>query len=165
MQKQPTVKAKHLPVVKPKTIETFNAKDFEPFGIITDDPDVVLQQFKPLIWQDRKFMFFDTETMPYYESSQDVPPGRVRRWVGTGKNAVPQDLPFVISVGNGEQNWTLRGNPETLRRLRPLFEWHDVEKVAHNIKFDMHMLENIGIVVNGRLHDTLVLAKIVNENR
>ena len=165
MQKQPTVKAKHLPVVKPKTVETFDENNFETFGITTSDPDLVLQQFKPLVWQDRKFMFFDTETMPYYESSQDVPPGRVRRWVGSGKNAVPQDLPFVISVGNGEENWTLRGDPETLRRLAPLFECVDVEKVAHNIKFDMHMLENIGITVAGRLHDTLVLAKIVNENR
>ena len=165
MQKQPKIKPKSLPTVKPRTVETFDAKNFEEFGITTDDPDVVLQQFKPFIWEGRKFMFFDTETYPYYESSQDVPPDRVRRWVGTGKNAVPQDLPFVISVGNGEQNWTLRGDPETLCRLRPLFEWNDIEKVAHNIKFDMHMLENIGIVVNGRLHDTLVLAKIVNENR
>lgn len=165
VQKQPKVVAKHLPVVKPKTVEVFDAKNFETFGITTDDPELVLQQFKPFVWQDRKFMFFDTETMPYYESSQDVPPERVRRWVGSGKNAVPQDLPFVISVGNGEENWTLRGNPETLRRLRPLFEDETVEKVAHNIKFDMHMLENIGIIVAGRLHDTLILAKIINENR
>lgn len=163
--KKPRVKAKSLPTVKPRTVETFDAKNFETFGVTTDDPDLVLQQFKPFQWLGRKFLFFDTETFPYYKSSQDVPPERVRRWVGSGKSAVPQDLPFVISVGNGEENWTLRGNPETLRRLRPLFEDETIEKVAHNIKFDMHMLENIGIVVNGRLHDTLVLAKIVNENR
>ena len=162
---RPKVKAKHMPVVVPKTIERFDAENFETFGITTGDPDLVLQQFTPLEWLDRKFMFFDTETFPYYESSQDVPPERVRRWVGSGKNAVPQDLPFVISVGNGEENWTLRGDEETLRRLGPLFEDDSVEKVAHNIKFDMHMLENIGITVAGRLHDTLVLAKIVNENR
>ena len=165
VERKPKVKARHLPTVVPKNVETFNAKDFEEFGITTDDPDLVLQHFKPYIWQDRKFMFFDTETYPYYESSQDVPPGRVRRWVGSGKNAVPQDLPFVISVGNFEENWTLRGNPEILHRLRPLFEDESVEKVAHNIKFDMHMLENIGITVAGRLHDTLVLTKIINENR
>lgn len=165
VEKKPKVKARHLPTVVPRNVETFDSKNFEEFGVTTNDPDLVLQQFKPYIWQDRKFMFFDTETMPYYESSQDVPPGRVRRWVGSGKNAVPQDLPFVISVGNFEENWTLRGNPETLRRLRPLFEDETVEKVAHNIKFDMHMLENIGITVAGRLHDTLVLAKIINENR
>lgn len=165
MQKRPKVKAKSLPTVKPRSVETFDAKNFEEFGITTGDPDVVLQQFKPFIWHDRKFVFFDTETFPYYETSQDVPPERVRRWVGSGKNAVPQDLPFVISIGNGEENWTLRGDPETLHRLRPIFEDETIEKVAHNIKFDMHMLENIGIVVNGRLHDTLVLAKIINENR
>ena len=165
MPKAPKVKAKSLPTVKPRNVETFNTETFEEFGITTQDPEVVLSQFKPYIWEGRKFMFFDTETFPYYESSQDVPPWRVRRWVGTGKSATPQDLPFVISVGNGEENWTLRGDVETLSQLKPLFEDSSIEKVAHNIKFDMHMLENIGISVSGRLHDTLVLAKIINENR
>lgn len=165
MPKAPKVKAKSLPTVKPRNVETFNTETFEEFGITTSDPEVVLSQFKPYIWEGRKFMFFDTETFPYYESSQDVPPWRVRRWVGTGKSATPQDLPFVISVGNGEENWTLRGDVETLSQLKPLFEDSSIEKVAHNIKFDMHMLENIGINIAGRLHDTLVLAKIINENR
>lgn len=165
MPKAPKVKAKSLPTVKPRNVETFNTETFEEFGITTQDPEVVLSQFKPYIWEGRKFMFFDTETFPYYESSQDVPPWRVRRWVGTGKSATPQDLPFVISVGNGEENWTLRGDVETLSQLKPLFEDSSIEKVAHNIKFDMHMLENIGISIAGRLHDTLVLAKIINENR
>lgn len=165
VKNKPKVKPKHLPVVVPRNVDTFDAKNFEEFGITTDDPEIVLRDFKPFKWLDRKFVFFDTETKPFYESSQDVPPTRVRRWVGSGKNAVPQDLPFVISVGNGEENWTVRGDEETLRRLGPIFEDPTTEKVAHNIKFDMHMLENIGIQVAGRLHDTLVLAKIVNENR
>ena len=161
----PTVKAKHIPVVKPKTVEAFNAKDFETFGITTDDPEVALRDFKPAEWFGKKLVFFDTETKPYYATSQDVPANCVRRFVGSGKNAVPQDLPFVISIGNGEQNWTVRGDAATLRRLAPIFEDESIEKVAHNIKFDMHMLENIGIHIKGRLHDTLVLAKLTNENR
>lgn len=163
--KKPIVKQKHLPVVKPKTVETFNAANFESFGIITDDPEEVLKAFKPLEWLGRKFVFFDTETHSVYDSSQDVPSNVVRRFVGTGKSATPQDMPFVISVGNGTDNFTLRGDAAALRRLSPIFEDDSTEKVAHNIKFDMHMLENIGIPIAGPLHDTLVLAKLVDENR
>lgn len=164
-KKKPVVKPKHMPVVKPRDTQPFNTKDFEEFGVTTDDPGIVLRDFKPYEMDGRKFVFFDTETKPLYSSSQDVPEGRVRRFVGTGKNAVPQDIPFVISVGNGEENWTLRGDPETLHELWPIFEDESIEKVAHNIKFDMHMLANICITVKGRLHDTLVLAKLINENR
>jgi DNA polymerase-1 len=32
-------------------------------------------------------------------------------------------------------------------------------------KFDLHILENIGIKVKGKIHDTVVMAKLVNENR
>lgn len=164
-KRQPTVKPKHMPVIKPRTVETFDSKNFETFGITTYDPNEVLRHFRPYEMDGRKFVFFDTETKPLYKSSQDVPEGRVRRFVGTGKNAVPQDIPFVISVGNSEENWTLRGDPETLHELWSIFEDDSIEKVAHNIKFDMHMLANIGITVKGRLHDTLVLAKLINENR
>lgn len=164
-EKRPTVKPKHMPVVKPRNVEAFDASNFETFGITTDDPDEVLRRFEPAELFGRKFVFFDTETRPLYTSSQDVPEGRVRRFVGSGKNAVPQDIPFVVSIGNGKENYTVRGNEETLRRLTPIFGDESTEKVAHNIKFDMHMLENIGIKIAGRLHDTLVLAKLVNENR
>ena len=163
--KRPKVRAKHMPVVKPKSIETFNPETFETFGITTDNPDEVLQHFKPAKLFGNKYVFFDTETKPLYSSSQDVPKNRVRRFVGSGKNAVPQDIPFVISIGNGVDNYTVRGDEETLRRLAPIFEDPTTEKVAHNIKFDMHMLENIGITLRGNLNDTLVLAKLVNENR
>lgn len=154
-----------MPIVQPKNVAEFDKRDFEEFGITTDDPSVILLDFTPFEYDGRKFIFFDTETHPVYRTSQDVPPDHVRRFVGSGKNAVPQDEPFVISVGNGEQNWTLRGKPDVLRQLAPLFEDESVEKVAHNIKFDMHMLENIGIHTAGRLHDTLVLSKLINENR
>lgn len=164
-KKRPVVKPKHMPVVKPKSVATFDEKNFESFGVTTSDPNEVLKAFVPFEYGGRKFVFFDTETKPVYKTSQDVPANRVRRFVGTGKNAVPQDLPFVISVGNGTDNFTLRGDEDTLHQLWPIFEDEGIEKVAHNIKFDMHMLANIGINIKGRLHDTLVLAKLINENR
>lgn len=164
-KKRPVVKPKHMPVVKPKSVATFDEKNFESFGITTSDPDEVLKAFVPFEYGGRKFVFFDTETKPVYRTSQDVPANRVRRFVGTGKNAVPQDLPFVISVGNGTDNFTLRGDEDTLYQLWTIFEDEGIEKVAHNIKFDIHMLANIGINIKGRLHDTLVLAKLINENR
>jgi DNA polymerase-1 len=52
-----------------------------------------------------------------------------------------------------------------LQQLAPLFEDPTIEKVAHNVKFDMHQLANVGMRIVGRLHDTVVLAKLANENR
>lgn len=49
--------------------------------------------------------------------------------------------------------------------LGPLFSQTDVLMVAHNAKFDLHILSAIGITVRGRLADTMLAAQLVDENR
>jgi DNA polymerase I-like protein with 3'-5' exonuclease and polymerase domains len=49
--------------------------------------------------------------------------------------------------------------------LRPLFLQRDVVMVGHNLKFDLHFLDKIGIEVRGRLFDTMLAAQILDENR
>lgn len=135
----------------------------------TTSAEEVLANIEPFELEGRKFITFDTETHPYFASSQDVPVTVVRRWVGTGKHAVPQDFPFCISICDGKKCYTLFDSVDNgfaeMKKLAPLLEDASVEKIAHNIKFDMHMLANAGMKIVGRLHDTVVLCKLINENR
>lgn len=44
------------------------------------------------------------------------------------------------------------------------FANEDLAKVGHNIKFDMHFMAKYGMPVMGKIHDTVVLARLWNEN-
>lgn len=149
--------------------DTFAAEHKVSFFYDTDDPQVVLDMIDPFVLHDRKFITFDTETHPFYNSSAEVPPNVVRRWVGTGKKAVPQDYPFCLSICDGKKSVTLYDNVNNefskFKQLAPLFEDPTIEKIAHNTKYDMHMFANAGLKIIGKLHDTVVLSKLTNENR
>lgn len=136
---------------------------------VVDTPEELLRRVKPFELMGRKFITFDTETSAYYKSSQDVPTHIVRRWVGTGKSATPQDYPFCISICDGKNAFTMYDSVEEgfkkLKGLAPLLEDPEVEKIAHNTKFDMCMLANAGVKIIGKLHDTVVLTKLTDENR
>ena len=43
-----------------------------------------------------------------------------------------------------------------LSRLKPIFENDKIEKIGHNLKFDIQMLLNYGIEVKGPLFDTML---------
>lgn len=136
---------------------------------VVDTPEELLERVKPFEFRGRRFVTFDTETHPYFSNSQEVPVGVVRRWVGTGKSATPQDYPFCISICDGTNCFTLfdsiENNFSKLKGLAPLLEDPNIEMIAHNAKFDMHMLANAGCKIVGKLHDTVVLAKLADENR
>lgn len=132
-------------------------------------PEEMLERVKPFEFRGRKFITFDTETHPHYANSQMLPASVVRRWVGSGKSATPQDYPFCISVCDGVNSYTIydtvENNFEKFKGLAPLFEDASIEKIAHNVKYDMHMIANAGMRIVGKLHDTVVLTKLANENR
>lgn len=148
---------------------TFMAEHHVPFFYPDCTAEEVLAQVKPFEFIGRKFIFFDTETHPYFKSSKDVPKTVVRRWVGTGKKATPQDFPFSIQVCDGTHSFCVYDSVDNdfreFKKLAPLFEDPAIEFVAHNTKFDMHAVQNAGMKIIGRLHDTVVLAKLANENR
>jgi DNA polymerase-1 len=129
----------------------------------------MIQKVKPLEFMGRKFIFFDTETYPTQLKNHNIPSSVVRRWVGTGKAAHPQDFPFCISICDGTNSYTLFDNLENkyveMKKLSVIFDDPTIEKVAHNAKFDMHMFANIGMRIVGKIHDTVVIAKLANENR
>ena len=168
------IQAKKRPVIQKGNGYVYNPSTFakehkvKNFYVV-DDPAELLERVKPFEFRGRRFITFDTETHPHFTSSHKVPKTVVRRWVGTGKRAVPQDFPFCISICDGTNSYTIfdnvRSGFEKFKQLAPLFEDPTIEKIAHNTKFDMHMFANAGLKIVGRMHDTVVLAKLVNENR
>lgn len=168
------VQPKKMPVIKKGNGYTYNPQTFAKEHKVKnfyhiEDPQELLRLIKPFEFKGRKIIVFDTETHPEYSSSQDVPSTVVRRWVGKGKQAIPQDFPFCISICDGTNAYsifdTVRNGFSKFKQLAPLFEDPSIEKIAHNTKFDMHMFANAGLKIVGRLHDTVVLSKLADENR
>jgi DNA polymerase-1 len=135
----------------------------------TDKAEDVFKLIKPFELFGRKFLILDTEDYPTSIANHDIPYNVVRRWVGKGKQAHPVDLPFCMSFCDGVNMITLydtlENNYAELRKMSVWLEALDIEKVFHNTKFDMHMLANVGIKMAGKLHDTVVMTKLANENR
>lgn len=168
------IQPKKMPVIKKGNGYSYNQATFAkehiyPNFIEVDDPLEILSKVKPFELNGRKFITFDTETHPHFKNSHDVPKCVVRRWVGTGKTATPQDYPFCISICDGTNAYTIydtvQNGFEKFKQLSPLFEDPAIEKIAHNTKFDMHMFANAGLKIVGKLHDTVVLSKLTDENR
>lgn len=149
--------------------ETFSKEHKQPNFFVVNTPEELLERVKPFEFMGRKFVTFDTETSWHYLDSKLLPKSVVRRWVGTGKSASPQDYPFCISICDGVNSFTMfddiRNDFKKFKGLAPLLENPEIEKIAHNAKFDMHMLANAGCKMIGKLHDTVVLAKLTDENR
>ena len=168
------IQPKKRPVIQKGNGYVYNAATFakehaKDNFIEVEDPIELLHLVQPFEFKERKFITFDTETHPYFKSSHEVPKSVVRRWVGTGKTATPQDFPFSIQICDGKNSYaiydSIDNNFEKFRQLAPLFENPEIEKIAHNTKFDMHMFANAGLRIVGKLHDTVVLSKLTDENR
>lgn len=162
------IKRKHI--IQAGNLYEYNEDDFIiPDNFFICSADEVLERLQPKEILGRKFITFDTETYKYYDSAQDLPNGVVRRYVGVGKTAKPQDYPFIVSICDGTNCFTVldsyENNFEEFKKLQPLFLDTSITKVAHNICFDWHMLQNIGMSFKAPFYDTYVLAKMNNENR
>jgi DNA polymerase I-like protein with 3'-5' exonuclease and polymerase domains len=94
----------------------------------------------------------------------------------TGLNWRRGDKPFMHAMYNGDGDsrvWTNTVNPHDRKVLRTCRGWGDmtailedenVAKVGHNIKFDVHMTESVGVEVRGQLIDTMIAAKLCNSD-
>lgn len=96
----------------------------------------------------------DTET--FYDSSL----GGVLRFI----NGKPHNRPFGVAV-----YYELNGKPfrywftKELHLLQGLFSLNNLVKVFHNTKYDLHMLQNIGVTVPPPIWDTMCMAHNLNE--
>lgn len=97
------IQNKRKSVIKKGTNFSYNPETFlkehsvENFHSATSAQEI-LDAIEPFELNGRKFIVFDTETHPTDIKSNEVPDGLVRRWVGSGKSAKPQDLPFCMSI-------------------------------------------------------------------
>jgi DNA polymerase-1 len=48
-----------------------------------------------------------------------------------------------------------------LEEFRPVFESETIEKTGHNLKFDVNVLQQYGIIVRGKLFDTMIAHSLV----
>lgn len=134
------IQPKNAPVIQKGDGYNYNATTFAEHKvdkfIELEDPQELLQLVEPFEFRDRRFITFDTETHPHFRNSHIVPKEVVRRWVGKGKKAVPQDYPFSLQVCDGKHSYTMYDTVENdfakFRQLAPLFEDPSVEKIAHN---------------------------------
>ncbi len=78
--------------------------------------------------------------------------------------AVEQGKAFYIPVGHTVLD-TITQLPlnQVVDQLRPIFENAKITKIGHNAKFDMEVLGECGIVVNGVNSDTMIAAYLLNE--
>lgn len=51
---------------------------------------------------------------------------------------------------------------ELLNKFLPFFESEDIEKVAQNLKYDMKVLSTYGVVIKGKLFDTMIAHYLIN---
>lgn len=83
--------------------------------------------------------------------------------VGHVLSATSTDMHYYIPTGHRDPRPQL-GDKYVLDKLRSLYEDDSINKVAHNAKYDMQMLNRAGINVKGKLWDTQEAMKLLNEN-
>jgi DNA polymerase I len=49
-----------------------------------------------------------------------------------------------------------------LDKFKPFFENETIEKIGQNIKYDLKILSNYGVVINGKLFDTMIAHYLIN---
>ena len=52
-----------------------------------------------------------------------------------------------------------------IEQIRPFFEQEGIEKVGHNLKYDLKVLSNYNLSVKGPLYDTLLAHYLINPDR
>ncbi len=52
-----------------------------------------------------------------------------------------------------------------IEQLRPFFENESIEKIAHNLKYDLKVLSNYNLRVKGPLYDTMIAHYLINPDR
>ena len=83
----------------------------------------------------------------------------------TGLNPYKGDKAFLFSFANEDGDISVVERlPETEDMLREFFADKSITKIFHNSKFDMKMSREAGFPVRGKVHDTLTMSRLVNEN-
>jgi DNA polymerase-1 len=91
---------------------------------------------------------FDTETTDLDALHADL--------VGMSFSYKPREAFYVAVPDDFEKTKAI------VEEFRPFFESNKIEKIAHNIKYDLKVLERYGIEVHGPTFDTMVAHYLIN---
>ena len=86
----------------------------------------------------------------------------------TGLKALEVELigiAFSFEVGKGYYVSFPENQEETktiLEKFRPFFESQEIEKIGHNLKYDIKVLSNYNMPVKGKLFDTMIAHYLIN---
>ncbi len=126
----------------PKTIKTIADVKVDYQLVVTPEKrkqvlDLLLQQ---------KSVCFDTETTGLDPIDAEIVGLALSFKKGTG---------FYIVINEGDE-------ANILHEFKPFFENENIEKVAHNIKYDLKVIDKYGINVKGPLFDTMIAHYLYN---
>jgi len=122
------------------------------YHLITDEPH--LNRMIEVLSKE-EWIVFDVET-----TGVDVYEDYI---VGNVLTAVSKDLHFYIPTKHDTDDFQL-DHELVMNKLKSIYEDETINKIAHNSKFDIQMLTNEGIDVNGFIWDTQEAMKLLNEN-
>ncbi|MRX54659.1 DNA polymerase I [Bacillus idriensis] len=122
------------------------------YWLITDEKR--LEEFLAIVTQEKEIVF-DVET-----TGTDIFEDYI---VGNVITAVEADIHAYIPTKHLTDGNQL-AHEYVMERLKPIYEDESVAKIAHNGKFDIHMLAREGVTVKGFAWDTQYAHHILNEN-
>src|SRR5690625_776938 len=122
------------------------------YWLITDEAK--LEEFLEIL-KNEKEIVFDVETTGANIWEDHL--------VGHVLTAVNADIHAYIPTKHIDNKPQL-DHSYVLDKLRPIYEDDSIYKIAHNAKFDIHILANEGIDIKGDVWDTLEAMRMLNEN-
>src|SRR5690606_30366200 len=122
------------------------------YWLITDESK--LDEFLALLAGEQEIVF-DVET-----TGTDVWSDYI---VGHVITAVKADVHAYIPTKHRTDEKQL-DNEYVVRALKPYYEDETIGKIAHNARFDIHMLRNEGVELRGLTWDTQIAMHVLNEN-
>jgi DNA polymerase-1 len=125
-----------------KVIKTIGDVDVNYQLVITADKR---KQVLDLLMQ-QKSVCFDTETTGLDALQADIVGLALSFKKGSG---------FYVAINAGEEK-------QILSEFKPFFESESIEKIAHNMKYDLKVIHKYGIEVKGPLFDTMIAHYLYN---
>lgn len=123
-------------------LQTFNEADQHYTLLSTDN----LPGFVKMV-KDKKMLCFDTETTSLHVMEAEL--------LGIALAVEPKKA-FYLDV---------LGNNNLFNKVQELLEDETIEKIGHNLKYDIQIMEQHGCTVNGHLFDTMIVHYLLQPDR
>lgn len=120
------------------------------FLITEEQPEVFEQLVSDLSNPETKFFCFDVET--------DGQHFMLAKLDGIGFYMPTSQKCYYVNLYKASNKWI----DKVIKSLKPFFENEKIGKVGHNILFDIHIMQNYGVEVNGPLFDTMIASYLIN---